>query len=198
MKKFLKINSYISKFLLYSIPIILIVLVWASFQNQQQVLDMNNSIIYFVWNLISIYFLVWFFFLIYFLIVLVFSRQFRENILIKFSGIKERDERETYINGKACKSTFFSTIAILLLLLFLTVVNIQVIHLSPENAIDNKRRQISISLSLKFFNFDSKQKKDKNGTILSIHKLPLTTEATIILIILWQILSYHYFSRKNN
>ena len=50
-------------------------------------------------------------------IAMFFSKKLRNDVLSKLSGMKERDEREVQIVGKALKSTYLSTMTILLFLL---------------------------------------------------------------------------------
>ncbi len=49
--------------------------------------------------------------------------------------------------GRAGRYAFFSTLALLIFLLFFSVINIRVVRLPVERAIDGKRHQLSIGLS---------------------------------------------------
>jgi hypothetical protein len=197
MKRMLDINKYVAKFLLYSIPVILIVAIWGSIQTQEEVLAMNNSLIYIIWNIITWYFIIWIVCAIYFFSALAFSRKFREVILLKLAKIKERDERETHIVGNACKATFLSTMALSLLLLFFSVLQVSIVRLSPEEAVAGKTGQLTIGLRLSLFDTAAGE-QEKATEELWVMRNPLSKEGILMLIIIWQIISFHYFSRKNN
>ncbi len=192
----LKFNRYIAQYLLYALPAVVVCIVWTSFQSQSEILAMENAVLSFIWNVLSWNLILWFALLIYFLFALVFSRRFRELLLKRLACVRERDEREEQITGWASKAAFLSTLALLILLLFASVIDIRVTRLPAGQEIDGKSRTLSIGLGFQALDLSGREVAGEDGTIFSIHDLPLSKEGIVLAIILWQLGSYHYFARR--
>lgn len=198
LEKLLKVNLWISKYLVFSIPFVIWIVTWAInlTSNGEKYIEPKT----FLWEILSWNFIVWFFLLVYFIISLVFWGKFRETILTALTFSKERDERESFISGRASKATFYSTLSILILLFFLSGLHLHIYKKPKEEAVDGKRGTITIGYS---FNFVNSAKKDlevfdnsKNEKILVIDGIPFTQETLILFLILYHIASYHIFTRK--
>lgn len=198
LEKLLKINLWISKYLVLSIPFVVWIVSWAInlTSNGEKYVEPKT----FLWEILSWNFIVWFVLLVYLIFSLVFWGKFRETILTSLTFSKERDERESFISGRASKATFYSTLSILILLFFLSGLHLHIYRKPKEEAIDGKRGTITIGYS---FNFVNSAKKDievfdnsKNEKILVIDGIPFTQEALILFLILYHIASYHIFTRK--
>lgn len=198
LEKLLKINLWISKYLVLSIPFVIWIVSWAInlTSNGEKYVEPKT----FLWEILSWNFIVWFVLLVYLIFSLVFWGKFRETILTSLTFSKERDERESFISGRASKATFYSTLSILILLFFLSGLHLHIYRKPKEEAIDGKRGTITIGYS---FNFVNSAKKDievfdnsKNEKILVIDGIPFTQEALILFLILYHIASYHIFTRK--
>lgn len=198
LEKLLKINLWISKYLVLSIPFVVWIVSWAInlTSNGEKYVEPKT----FLWEILSWNFIVWFVLLVYLIFSLVFWGKFRETILTSLTFSKERDERESFISGRASKATFYSTLSIIILLFFLSGLHLHIYRKPKEEAIDGKRGTITIGYS---FNFVNSAKKDievfdnsKNEKILVIDGIPFTQEALILFLILYHIASYHIFTRK--
>lgn len=198
LEKLLKVNLWISKYLVFSIPFVIWIVTWAInlTSNGEKYIEPKT----FLWEILSWNFMVWFCMLVYFIISLVFWGKFRETILTALTFSKERDERESFISGRASKATFYSTLSILILLFFLSGLHLHIYRKPKEEAVDGKRGTITIGYS---FNFVNGAKKDyevfdnsKNEKILVIDGIPFTQETLILFLILYHIASYHIFTRK--
>lgn len=198
LEKLLKVNLWISKYLVFSIPFVIWIVTWAInlTSNGEKYVEPKT----FLWEILSWNFIVWFFMLVYFIISLVLWGKFRETILTALTFSKERDERESFISGRASKATFYSTLSILILLFFLSGLHLHIYRKPKEEAIDGKRGTITIGYS---FNFVNSAKKDlevfdnsKNEKILVIDGIPVTQETLILFLVLYHIASYHIFTRK--
>jgi hypothetical protein len=77
-----------------------------------------------IWTLIPAAF--WTLITFFLTIAMFFSKRLRNDVLAKLSGMKERDEREVQIVGKALKATYLSTMTILLFLLIISLFDIRV------------------------------------------------------------------------
>ena len=188
-----KIHQYMLKYLFFTIPAVILLIFWSFFQTQQEVLQNNNMFIYIFWEILSWHLIIWFLLLIYLLFVMLFSVQFRETFLIKLTSIKERDEREALVIEKSSRFTFFSTLAVLIVLLFFSLVNIKISKLPLGQVINGNKHQVTISAS---FDILKKNKPNNKNVLFSTESSPISMQGVIIFIILWHVLSFFISSRK--
>lgn len=132
---------------------------------------------------------------------LMLSASCREKVLAKLTFIKERDEREVLLTGKAAKNTMLTTIAILLFLFCLSCFQISIYKVPPEQALDGKDRVLSLGLQLDFLNstgekFSQPNKDLEKEDLVSYTALPISSSSVIIGLIGWQIVSYNYLMRR--
>ncbi len=132
-------------------------------------------------------------------ISMFFSRKLRNTVLARLSGMKERDEREVQIAGNALKSTYLTTVTLLLFLLFVSLFYIH-IGKKPISGIEPDEPPIEIGLKLQFHLIDAntvitqKQGFDK---YFEMNDLPISSSTLILILLLWQIFSYRHVSRRS-
>jgi len=129
-------------------------------------------------------------------IAMFFSKGLRNDVLSKLSGMKERDEREVQIVGKALKSTYLSTMTILLFLLIISLFNI---HVEKKSVDSVKPGQLRNSISMGFDIIDRNAlitKKEGYDEYFEINDLPISSSALIFILMLWQIFSYRHVTRR--
>ena len=133
-------------------------------------------------------------------IAMFFSKKLRNDVLTKLSGIKERDEREVQIVGRALKSTYLSTMTILLFLLIISLFNIQVEKKSVDNVDPAQKynsKMIMIHLGFDIIDHNAViTQKEGSDEYFEINDLPISSSTLIILLILWQIFSYRHITQK--
>ena len=200
-ENFLKVNMWITKYLLFALPFIIAVVVWSlsvKFGGSE-----FHGLKSFLWESLSWNFMVWFVLLVYFVLLLSFSREFREKILTSITFSSERDERESYLSGRASRATFYSTLSVLILLFFLSGLHLHIYKRPKEEAIDGKRGMLTVGYYFDFVNsakkidIENDQKKNaKNEEILVFNGIPFTQESILLFLILYHVSSYHIFSRK--
>ena len=103
-----KIDNIIIKYCVYSIPLLVGLGIWGSTGNPEE-LSMATGLQGILWNFLGWIAMTWVVLAAYLSCKTLFKSDFREIVLKKISGIKERDEREVQITGSAAKYTFFST-----------------------------------------------------------------------------------------
>ena len=117
MKKFIKI---VIGYVFYTFPLTLVGYAFLFVMENRVSLSYGvflNTLIYvsliqtLIWTLTSLFLS----------ISLFFSEKNRGVVLKKLSGIKERDEREVQIMGRALKSSYLTTMTILFFLLFISL-----------------------------------------------------------------------------
>lgn len=192
----MKLHRFIGKYLLYSIPAVGALFVWSLFQKQQDIINTGSRSLMIVWEILSWNLMLWFAMVMYILFVLLVSPAFRTAFLSKLGRIKERDEREEHITGKAAVKTFYSTLAVLLVFLFFSIVTITVTKVSPERAFNGKQHNLTIGMSFSFYETDRETTADTGVTIIASSRLPLSKEMVIVMLLLWHLGSFYISSRK--
>jgi len=191
-----KLNGFIVRYLLYSIPAVAALFVWSLFQKQQDILNTGSTSLMIVWEILSWNLMLWFAMVMYILFVLLVSPKFRTAFLAKLGRIKERDEREEYITGKAAVKTFYSTLAVLLVLLFFSVVTVTVTKVSPERAIHGRQHSLTIGMSFSLYDSARENTADNGVATIVTSRLPLSREMVIVMLLLWHLGSFYISSRK--
>jgi hypothetical protein len=131
-------------------------------------------------------------------ISMFFSKALRNSVLARLSGMKERDEREVQIVGRALKSTYLSSMTILLCLLSISFIQVTFSKKSADNLSPGELPR-SISFGYKYKLSDSDAliiKKEGYDIYVQYNGVPLSTTSVILFLIIWQIVSYRYVSRK--
>ncbi|MBN1907606.1 MAG: hypothetical protein JW927_21180, partial [Deltaproteobacteria bacterium] len=83
-------------------------------------------------------------------ISMFFSKSLRNSVLARLSGMKERDEREIQIVGKALKSTYLSSMTILLCLLSISFIQVTFSKKSADHLLPGELpRSISLGYAAK-------------------------------------------------
>lgn len=155
----------------------------------------QNSFVQFLWDVAGIHLMFWVAVLLYFLFLLLISSKAREATLVKVARIKERDEREELIVGRASKSAFLATFALLIALFLLSGLEIDVSKLPEERRVDGKEH--SISLGLRYSLTPSVVENNKSSmSIINYRGVPLSGSAIILFVLCWHIFSYHFFARR--
>jgi hypothetical protein len=141
-------------------------------------------------------FLVWILCTLYFLFSIIINKKLRENIFTRLAGIKERDEREEVVVGRAMKSSFLFMLGLLVcLLVFSTTRTDRNITLTtPDSVYD--------SFTLGHLEFKGepirKYETEVKGEVhnYETYDIPLSKTSLILFMILAQLFSYHFFARK--
>ncbi len=155
----------------------------------------TDSMMSFLNGLVGLTFGLWIVSAIYLSLALVISEQFREQLLSKIIRIKERDERESVSVGIISKKVFLSSITITVLLLVLSLLQINLQKIPTEQQIDNKGH--TISLGLKFSMWEEPVIK-KESSPLYYYDFPFSAQGILILILIWNLLTFHFYSRNLN
>ena len=128
-----------------------------------------------------------------------FSKKLRNDVLVRLSGIKERDEREVQIVGNALKSTYLTTMTLLLFLLFFSLFYIHV-GKKASGSVGGDEPPIEVCLKMEYHLIDAntvvtqKQGFDK---YFEMNDLPISSSTLILILLLWQIFSYRHVSRMS-
>lgn len=182
---------------IYGLPFVVLLAFFTSSYDSVFLISAANYIKQ-LYNFAGLVFAMWILLAIYLGFRLMISGTFREKVLSKLTFIKERDEREAMLTGRAAKATMLTTIAILLCLFCLSCFQVSIYTVPPEAAIDGKLNVISLG-----FNFDLLASSSRSATtdvikksILDYAGLPISSSAIILGLIIWQVIAYNYSMRR--
>lgn len=193
-----KVDRILTKYALYALPFVVVLLVWGLVGDPDK-LSLSQGGVRLAWDTLGWVFMLWIVVSFYLTLRTVFSAKFRNLMLSRITRVNERDEREVEISQSAAKFSYFSTLAVLLLFLFLSLFTVEVGRHPDKKVRHDKKGYISIGMAFKGYNLDkvSTEKKDEKGRVIVKYTgLPITHAGMLLFIILWQIGSYHLTVRR--
>ncbi len=138
---------------------------------------------------------VWLVLSLYLSVRLIVSGSFRNKVLARMTFIRERDEREAALTGKAARTTFLTSLAVLILLFCLSCFHVSFYRLPPEKAVGGKTGVVSLGFGFKVWG-TPQQEPGKGAlqgkSIISYNGLPVSTMTVILFMIICQIACYNY------
>ncbi|NUM88232.1 MAG: hypothetical protein HUU37_03420 [Bdellovibrionales bacterium] len=135
---------------------------------------------------------------LYVTVAMVISPGFREGFLHRLLRVKERDEREAMITASAAKQTFFSSIAVTILLLILTMFQVDVRPLKPEEMRPGGGTRM-LSLGLKFSPWKAQEAQSeplKDARDTFSYDFPVTSSGVLLILLVWQVGVFTWSCRK--
>lgn len=193
-----RLDSILLKFFLYGLPV---VIVFAAFSYFYSLGVVNHANVYL--NLLNSFaglvFAFWMTLSLYLSVRLMVSGPFRDQVLAKLTFIRERDEREAILTGKATRTTFLTSLAILIFLFCLSCFHVSIYRLTPERAVDGKTGIVSLGLGFNFLEHSNQDKPIETiekKDLFSYTGLPVSSTTVILMLIVWQIISYNYSMRR--
>lgn len=193
MKQLNRFDQYSLKYFIYTSPVFIIFMIWATYEfaDVADKTTLNGGI----WDYFAWFFIPWVLILLYTVTKMLFSKNFRDITMARLAGIKERDEREVVVAGNAAKYSFLSTFA---LLLFMLVFSITTFNLEKKVVpTTEKNGTFSIGFGMKALDETAYVHEVKEGVERYDYKsLPLSKPFMILLLMFWQIGSYHLMARR--
>ena len=193
-----RLDSILLKLFLYALPAFIVFAAF-SYLYSLGVVDHGNVYLNLLNSFAGLVFALWMTLALYLSVRLMVSGSFRDQVLAKITFIREGDEREAMLTGKATRTTFLTSLAILIFLFCLSCFQVSIYRLPPEKAIDGKTGIVSLGLG---FNFLENSEQAKSGktvekkNIFSYTGLPVSSATVILILIAWQIISYNYSMRR--
>jgi len=195
MKRF---DSMLLKVFLYGLPAVVVFAAFSYFYNLDVV---NHAYVYLrlLNSLAGLVVAVWMTLSLYLSVRLMVSGPFRDQVIAKLTFIRERDEREAILTGKATRTTFLTSLAVLIFLFCLSCFQVSIYRVPPDRAVDGKTGIVSLGLGFNLLE-PSKQDRPKDTIekkdIFSYTGLPVSSTTVILMLIVWQIISYNYSMRR--
>jgi hypothetical protein len=128
--------------------------------------------------------------ILYFLIALLLNAPFRKIFVSRLAGIRERDEREEYVTGRALRTTFLLMISMEIVIILLAFMQISITP-TPDG---HHNLIMGMGLVTKT-HFDVLQRSAQPGfpSVLPAHYAGL-----FIILLAAQLILFRLFSRKYN
>lgn len=194
-----RVDSSLVKVFVCSLPVVLLCGLFSYLYNTGMV-DRTTDVAQFCNAFAGFVYAAWMTLCIVFSIRLMVSGPFRDQLLSRVTFVQERDEREVMLTGKATKTTFLTTLAILLFLFCLSCFQVSVYRVPPEKALDGKTGVVSLGLNFKLLESTKQVGADadelRNQDIFTYSGLPVSSTAIILGLLLWQVCSYNATMRR--
>jgi hypothetical protein len=192
-----KLDGWILATFAYGFPLIAIIVFFMGSRNPGEFARTHETLNSIKGSLLA----VWLTCSFYIGVRLVVSEGFREETLTKLVMMRENDEREEILTGKATRAVFLSNLGILLFALLLSAVTVRLEQIPPEKRVDGKGHVLAVGLTIGSPVSNSpesgKNPSDSQGTLLIDHQgISISSPVLIFLAILWQILIYNISIRK--
>lgn len=190
-----KTDAYISKIFLFGLPVVAVMALIASWVEQKQY--EGDALLNAYHSFSGIIFGLWMLFSLYLCLRLIFASEFRAHMLPRLAFFKERDERELLITAQAARSSFLTTLALLLFFLCLSAFQVAVYRVPKDLAVNGKTGTISLGVNMNLVGQSPIHGLEKAAVdLFSYSGLPLSNFAAILFLLLWQIGSYNYFAQR--
>ncbi len=188
-----KCDSLLLKVFLYGLPVVA-----ASAVFGPRIVDRASLYFRFFNGVTGLVLAVWMMLSLYLSVRLIVSGPLRDQVIAKLTFLRECDEREAMLTGKATRTTFLTSLAILILLFCLSCFQVSIYRVPQERAIEGKTGIVSLG-----FGFDLLEHPKQNRAAGPIQKniffytgLPISTTSVILILIIWQIAFYNYSVRR--
>src|SRR5688572_13049051 len=135
---------YLQSYLVFALPFVLLTMLWSHFQSEPTILQSGSGFTRVMWEIFSWNLMLWFVLLFVFLLSLIFYPAARESTLKRLANIKERDERESLITGRAARKTYLSTLSLLIFLFFISTLNVDIKRVPEAQAVNGKTGVVNI------------------------------------------------------
>ncbi|MBK9040933.1 MAG: hypothetical protein IPL83_17565 [Bdellovibrionales bacterium] len=194
-----KVVHHIQNYLVYTLPFVFICMAWGTISPEKEILKDAPFLTKAIWELLSWNLMLWFAVLILFLVLLVALPEAREKTLKRLANLKERDEREQYITGKASRTAYISTLSLLVFLLFFSIFSLNIHRATENEAINGKTGTVSIGIQFNLLDKPRVETNQATGQVLFESKdIALSKTAILLILILWQLAAFNITARREH
>ncbi len=185
-----RINYFAILYLKYAFPIVALAVA----------LDqMHKSGEGFLWEVLGVMTVAWVALVIYIFFAIAFQRTLRDKVVRKLAGIHENDERESYLTGVISKKTFTASMGIMILMVFLSGLQVNVFRYGPHEAMADKKGAIQIGFGMKLLADPIPSTPDEpegRTYMVKYSGLPLTSSGTLLVVMILQLGFFWITSRR--
>ncbi len=195
-----KVIRYVQVYLVLGFPLVIACMIWSTF-DPQMTDSVGFSLKHLVWEILAYNLMLWYITLILFLFSLILFSNIREKTLCFLANIKERDEREQYITGKAARFAYISNLGLLIFFLFFSTFSLK-ISVLPERP-EGKRSNVHVGVGLHTDLVENKapaakiaENKTQEKTILNYNSYSLSNTTILLILLSWQLIAFNLAARK--
>lgn len=181
---------YLQSYLAYSLPAVVLCLAWSAWRQSHGTSSPGFWIAQILWELLSWNLMLWVLGLIVFLFILVFLPSARDRTLRRLANLRERDEREEYITGRASRAAYLSTLSILILMLFFSTFTVNVYRQPESESAGGKRGTLSLGLQFHLFDPAPSKHLQTDEVFFESKDIPFSKSALLLFVLLWQLVAF--------
>jgi len=194
MNRFIR---YLQNYLMIGLPFVVICIVWGSLGANNMEKALNYSpFTKMIWSGFGYNIMLWFTLLIVYLFALVLIPSVREKTLRRLANMKERDEREQYITGKASRAAYISTLSILILFLFISLFSFNVIKTPADKAGHHYRASIGMHYTMLNSSVAPSPAKNAEEILFDTNQYTLSSSSILLILLAWQLFIFNRAARK--
>lgn len=193
-----KLDSMLLKVFLYGLPLVVVLALFA-YCYSEGIVDRGAGFFRILNNLAGLIITAWMLLTLDLSVRLMVSGPLRDQVIARITFMRERDEREALLTGKATKAVFLTSLAILIFLFCLSCFHVSVYRVPPDKAVDGKTGFVSLGLGFSLLESDKQEQRTdaiQKEYIFDYRGLPVSSETVILMLIIWQIVSYNYSMRR--
>ena len=194
-----RLDAMLLKVFLYGLPVVAMLAIFA-YAYSTGMISQDDGYIETLNKFTGLFLAVWVMLAFYLSLRLIVSETFRDQVLARIAFLRENDEREAILTGKATRATFLTSLAILILLFCLSCFQLSVYRVPPEEAVNGKTGKVTFGFGFSLLERDKQNRSletSRRENIFSYRGLPISSEAMLLLLIAWMIASYNYSIRRS-
>lgn len=195
MKKF---DSVLLKVFLYGLPMVALLAIFSYYYSAEAV-QCGSAYVRLLNGLTGLVLALWMVLTLFLSLRLILSGPLRDLVIARITFIRERDEREAILTGKATKTAFLTSLAFLILLFCLSCFQVSIYRMPPEKAIGNRTGIVTLGMGFNILEQGRQdESRDMNGKrdVFTYRGLPFSSTTIILMLIAWQIISYNCSIRR--
>lgn len=189
-------DAILLKVFFYGLPLVIMAAIFASWHATSGT-GADQGLPGFMNGIAGLVFALWMAMALYLSVRLMISEFFRDQVLTKLTFVRERDEREVMLTGRATRTTFMTSLAILIFLFCLSCFQISIYRVEPDLAVNGKSGKISLGIGFSMLSpARNEPPEEAIENIFTYSGMPLSGSALLLFMILWQVGCYNYSMRR--
>lgn len=193
-----KIIRFIQNYLIIGLPFVIACVIWETISPGIENGKDYSPLAKMIWTGLGLNILLWFSMLILLLIALVIVPSVRDKTIRRLANIKERDEREQYITGKASRTTYIATLSAMIFFLFFSLFSFDITTI-PKDQNDGHRFRASLGLHFSLLNnSDAKQPitKTPEKVVFDTKRYSLSSSTILLILLVWQLFVFNRAAKR--
>src|SRR3990167_930953 len=187
-------------YLLYGFLFVIALFIWSAgiaYFSPLSVISNSNFIIRILHELLSYNLMFWFLTLVLYMVFLVVIPSVRDKTLRRLANLKERDEREEYITGKAARASYIATLSLTIFFLFFSLININ-LYTFPKTDPQKPGHAVGVGIDYSFFSNPIIEKSSdvQANTIFDSREFSLSSSTLLLVFLGWQLFVFNLVARR--